>query len=49
MNPLTGRAKFKAARQHQPDQSVPVYQVVAEFINQQEELLSLLRDANERT
>lgn len=48
MDPRTGRTKFKAARRHLPADRLPAYAVVAEFIDQQEELLRLLREVQGR-
>ena len=48
VDPETGKSKYKAARRHQPANGLPAYAVVAEFINQQEELLSRLREVQER-
>jgi hypothetical protein len=44
-DPKTSTKKFKAVAQHQPADTMPTQQVVAEFIDQQEELLRLLRKA----
>lgn len=47
MDPQTSRRKFKAHKRHQPARGLPAQQVVAEFINQQEEILCLLRQAEQ--
>ena len=44
-DPKTSTKTFKAVAQHQPAGNMPPQQVVAEFIDQQEDLLSLLRKA----
>ncbi len=44
-DPKTSTKKFKAVAQHQPTDNVPARQVVAEFIDQQEGMLSLIRKA----
>ncbi|MDJ1483328.1 DinB family protein [Cytophagaceae bacterium YF14B1] len=45
MNPQTGKGKYKAFKGHIPDQNLNPYVVVAEFIQQQETLLSYIRQA----
>lgn len=45
MDPETSRTKFKAIKQHQPTDTLSPHQRVAEFIDQQETLLCLLRMA----
>ncbi|QJD81656.1 DinB family protein [Spirosoma rhododendri] len=47
MDPGGGLIKFKAARRHQPLVNLPAHTVVAEFIDQQEELLRLLQAAQD--
>jgi len=43
MDPQTGRKKYQAFKMHIPASSLEAHQVVAEFINQQEILLTCLR------
>lgn len=43
MDPKTSRKKFKAVKHHQPTEGVNPQRVIAEFIDQQEDLLYLLR------
>ena len=45
MDPKTSRTKFKTAKRHRPTNALAPHQVVAEFIDQQETLLCLLRVA----
>ncbi|GAB3512014.1 DinB family protein [Spirosoma knui] len=45
MDPGTGKRKFKAVKRHQPTGALLAHKVVAEFIDQQEQLLLLLRQA----
>lgn len=45
MDPGTGRTKFKAIKRHRPPDGLSAYAVVAQFIDQQEELLRLLQAA----
>ncbi|MCE7064785.1 DinB family protein [Dyadobacter sp. CY326] len=45
MDPQTGKKKYKAMKGHIPASKLNAEQVVAEFIRQQEELLSRLRQA----
>ncbi|GAB4044158.1 DinB family protein [Spirosoma jeollabukense] len=45
MDPKTGKQKFRAIKRHQPTEAWPAHQVVAEFIDQQEQLLEVLRQA----
>nr|WP_293837560.1 DinB family protein [uncultured Arsenicibacter sp.] len=45
MDPAKSRKQYKAAKRHQPTVSRPSHQTVAAFIDQQEELLALLRQA----
>ncbi|AQG78331.1 DinB family protein [Spirosoma montaniterrae] len=45
MNPNLSKRKFKAAQRHQPTAYLSAQQVVAEFIDQQEALLVLLKKA----
>ncbi|MFN3850845.1 MAG: DinB family protein [Spirosomataceae bacterium] len=45
MNPTTGKKKFKAFKNHTPASNLDAQKVVAKFINQQEQLLQIIRDA----
>lgn len=45
MNPEKGKKKFKAMKGHIPEVALDAKAVVAEFINQQEQLLQILRAA----
>ncbi|WP_064197033.1 MULTISPECIES: DinB family protein [Emticicia] len=45
MNPEKGKRKFKAMKGYIPSQNLEADRVVAEFINQQERLLLILREA----
>lgn len=45
MNPEKGKKKFKAMKGHIPEATLDGKAVVAEFINQQEQLLQILRNA----
>lgn len=47
MDPTASAKKFKAARQHRPESNLSGHTVVAEFIQQQEELLFYLRQARQ--
>lgn len=48
MNPEKGKKKFKARKGHIPEVALDAKAVVAEFINQQEQLLQILRVAKNR-
>lgn len=48
MNPEKGKKKFKAMKGHIPEASLDAKGVVAEFINQQEQLLQILRVAKNK-
>lgn len=48
MNPEKGDKKFKAMRGHVPEVALDAKAVVAEFINQQEQLLQILRIAKNK-
>ncbi len=48
MNPEKGKKKFKAMKGHIPEVSLEAKAVVAEFINQQEQLLQILRTAKNK-
>lgn len=43
MNPKSGKMKFRAIKRHQPSGAWPAHQVVADFIDQQEQVLLLLK------
>ncbi|MCX6216923.1 DinB family protein [Spirosoma sp.] len=43
MDPKTGTKKFRAVKRHQPANDLPAHQIVAEFIEQQEQLLDVLK------
>lgn len=45
MDPATGKKKIKAFKNHIPDRQLDAHAVVAEFIQQQEELLHYLQQA----
>ncbi|GAB3743591.1 DinB family protein [Spirosoma lituiforme] len=45
MDPKTGKKKFRAIKRHRPAEGCPAHGVVAAFIDQQEQLLLLLRQA----
>ncbi|MCU0324348.1 MAG: DinB family protein [Spirosomaceae bacterium] len=45
MNPTTGKKKFKAFKNHKPSTDLNAQKVVAKFINQQEQLLQIIRNA----
>lgn len=45
MDPKTSKSKYKAFKDHQPAADLDAHAVVAEFIQQQETLLLLLREA----
>ena len=47
MDPQTSRRTFKAHQRHQPAHGLSAQRVVAEFIDQQEELIRLLRQAEQ--
>lgn len=46
-DPQTGSMKLKAVKRHQPMVVLPAHQTVADFIDQQEIMLSLLRTAQQ--
>lgn len=48
MNPEKGKKKFKARKGHIPEVALDAKAVVAEFINQQEQILQILRVAKNR-
>ncbi|WP_064196644.1 MULTISPECIES: DinB family protein [Emticicia] len=48
MNPEKGKKKFKAMKGHIPEASLDATAVIAEFINQQEQLLQILRIAKNK-
>lgn len=48
MDPATGKKKIKAFKNHIPDRTLDAHAVVAEFIQQQEELLHYLRQARSK-
>lgn len=48
MNPEKGKKKFKAMKGHVPERALDAKAVVAEFINQQERLLQILRIAKNK-
>lgn len=48
MNPEKGKKKFNAMKGHIPEVSLDAKAVVAEFINQQEQLLQILRTAKNK-
>lgn len=48
MNPEKGKKKFKAMKGHIPGAALDATAVVAEFINQQEQLLQILRMAKNK-
>lgn len=48
MNPEKGKKKFKARKGHIPEVTLDARTVVAEFINQQEQLLQILRIAKNK-
>lgn len=48
MNPEKGKKKFKAMKGHIPEAALDAKDVVAEFINQQEQLLKILRVAKNK-
>lgn len=48
MNPEKGKKKFKALKGHIPEVALDAKAVVAEFINQQEQLLKILRMAQNK-
>ncbi len=48
MNPDTGKKKYKAFKNHTPQAELDAHQVVATFIDQQELLLSLVRQARHK-
>ncbi|ADB39268.1 DinB family protein [Spirosoma linguale] len=43
MDPKTGTKTFRAVKRHQPASDLPAHQIVAEFIDQQEQLLDVLK------
>ncbi|GAB3803697.1 hypothetical protein GCM10028819_34000 [Spirosoma humi] len=43
MDPKSGKMKFRAIKRHQPSEAWSAHQVVADFIDQQEQLLLLLK------
>lgn len=45
MDPSTGKRKYKAFQSHIPEKNLNAYAVIAEFIQQQEDLLSCLQKA----
>ena len=47
MEPNTGKRKYKAFKNHFPNQHLDAFEVVAEFINQQEVLITYLHKAKE--
>lgn len=47
MDPSSGKRKYKAFKSHIPSQNLDAYRVVAEFIQQQEELLAHLQKAQQ--
>jgi uncharacterized damage-inducible protein DinB len=48
MNPETGKKKFKAFKNYTPQSNLDAKAVVAEFINQQERLLQIIRLAKSK-
>jgi uncharacterized damage-inducible protein DinB len=48
MNPEKGKKKFKAMKGHVPERALDAKAVVTEFINQQEQLLQILRIAKSK-
>ena len=42
-DPESGQRKLKAVKRHQPADTLPAFRIVAEFIEQQEDMLRLLR------
>lgn len=47
MDPVTGKKKYKAFKNHIPERDLDAHAVVAEFIQQQETLLSCLKSARQ--
>ena len=47
MNPLTGKRKYKAFHKHDPPAKPDAHETIANFIEQQERLLLLLRKADQ--
>lgn len=48
MNPATGKKKFKTSKNHIPQSNLDAKATVAEFLNQQEQLLQIIRLAQSK-